>query len=248
MNRSINWIFFLLLLIGSATLVAQNNANSEIQTEKKHRLAPEQRKAMHEELKAYRAEVIFPKVREARVALEANISPEDRLEIARLRSVFDTRPRPEKRMRPQGEQSKEEKRAAMQERRAAMQQKMESWRKEHASDLEALAKLGEQYAPDVKAVLSPLKAERKQWSADRKAIHAKYGFEGHGKRHGKAGKGTKDQEARPKKGDEVRPEKIGTSDPGNKSEKARGNRPKKKALHFLMMDPAATSPAKIGRH
>lgn len=247
MNRSMNFIFSLLLLIGSATLVAQSTTNSEIQTEKKDRLAPEQRKAMHEELKAYRTEVIFPKMKEARVALEAKISAEDRLEIARLRAVFETRPRPEKRTRPQGEQPKEEKRAAMQEKRAAMQQKMESWRQEHASDLEALEKLGEQYAPDVKAVLSPLKAERKQWSTDRKAIHAKYGFEGRGKRHGKAGKGMKDREARPEQGDEARPEKIGISDPNN-SEKARENRPRKKALHFLLMDPAATSPAKTGRH
>lgn len=123
------------------------------------RLGKEEGAQMRAEMKAYRDENIAPVMRAQRAELEKKLSPEDKAQIAALRSSF-AEMRQEKRALKQNEDKKPE--------------DFQQLRESHKADMETLKGLAEKYDTDIDALMQEIKPQQEKWHQDMRAITQKY--------------------------------------------------------------------------
>ncbi len=157
---------------------------------RKARLSEPERKAMKQEMKAYKEKNITPVLQAERLEFDKQISKADKKEITRLRVVMQEKKQAHKdkfkAMKDSGKRPTKEERQA---HRAQMK---------NDPDVQSLKALVEKYREPMTEVYNKLEPKREQWKSDTKEIAKKYmakseekatGERKHSRKHGHKGKG-----------------------------------------------------------
>lgn len=125
----------------------------------RHPIGKEEKAALRSELKTYRTDNILPVLRAQRARLEEKLSPEDKAQIAALRTAF-TAMRQEKRALKQDENKSRE--------------DFRKLRESHQEDLGALKALADKYEADIEGLMADIQPQQEKWSQDIRGIIQKH--------------------------------------------------------------------------
>lgn len=125
----------------------------------RHAIGKEEKAALRSELKTYRTENIMPVLRAQRAKLEEKLSPEDKAQIAALRTAFAA--------------MRQEKRALKQDENKSRED-FRRLRESNQENFDALKALADKYEADIEGLMADIQPQQEKWSQDIRAIIQNY--------------------------------------------------------------------------